>query len=153
MGSLYTMWLSELGTFEMFWDLKIYSITDTGILWYDLHGYVVLVLVLVLIKDDLFIKRMLATWHPYTRASFLCQWLQSDTGKCMLSSPPASPLPKYGRNRVRAGRRTKTQPKRVIRANVCLVRHPCHNLAYDTKTVNTYGDPNPSKRYQAQPKY
>ena len=95
---------------------------------------------------------MLATWHPYTRASFLCQSLQSDTGKRMLSSPPAVPLPKFGRNRVRAGRRTKTQPKRVIRANVCLVRHPCHNLAYDTKTVNTYGDPNPSKRYQAQPK-
>mgnify|MGYP002808384424 CR=1 FL=1 len=40
MGSLYTMWLSELGTFEMFWDLKIYSITETGTLWYDLHGYV-----------------------------------------------------------------------------------------------------------------
>ena len=34
-----------------------------------------LVLVLVLIKDHLFIKRTLATWHPYTRASFLCQWL------------------------------------------------------------------------------
>ena len=31
----------------------------------------VLVLVLVLIKDHLFIKRMLATWHPYTRASFI----------------------------------------------------------------------------------
>ena len=120
---------------------------------YSRKSHLVLVLVLVLIKDHLFIKRMLATWHPYTRASILCQWLQSDTGKRMLSSPPASPLPKYGRNRVRAGRRTKTQPKRVIRANVCLVRHPCHNLAYDTKTVNTYGDPDPSKRYQAQPKY
>ena len=47
----------------------------------------VLVLVLVLIKDDFFIKRMLATWHPYTRASFLCQCLQSDTGKRMLPSP------------------------------------------------------------------
>ena len=68
----------------------------------------------------------------------------------MLSSPLASPLPKYGRNRIRAGRRTKTQPKRVIRANVCLVRHPCHNLAYDTKTTNTYREPNPSKRYQVQ---
>ena len=33
----------------------------------------VLVLVLVLIKDHFIIKRMLATWHPYTRASFLCQ--------------------------------------------------------------------------------
>ena len=98
----------------------------------------VLVLVLVLIKDLLIIKRMLATWHPYTRASFLCQWLQSDTGKRMLSSPPASPLPKYGRNRIRAGQRTKTQPNIVIRANVCLVRHPCHNFAYDTETVNTY---------------
>ena len=32
-------------------------------------------LVLVLIKDHFFIKRMLATWHPYTRASLLCQWL------------------------------------------------------------------------------
>ena len=86
-----------------------------------------LILVLVLNKDYFIIKRMLATWNPYTRASFLCQCLQVDTGKCMLSSPPASPLPKYGRNRIRAGRRTKTQPKRVIRANVCLVRHPCHN--------------------------
>ena len=70
---------------------------------------------------------MLATWHPYTRASFLCQWLQSDTGKHMLSSPPASPLPKYGRNRIRAGRRTKTQPKRVIRANVHGSHHHPHN--------------------------
>ena len=70
-----------------------------------------IVLVLVLIKDHFFIKRMLATWHPYTRASILCQWLQSDTGERMLSSPPASPLPKYGRNRIRAGRRTKIQPK------------------------------------------
>ena len=113
----------------------------------------VLVLVLVLIKDDFFIKRMLATWHPYTRASFLCQWLKSDTGKRMLSSPPASPLPKYGRNRIRAGRRTKTQPKRVIRTNVYLVRNPCHNLAYDTETVSTYREPDPSKRYQAQPRY
>ena len=40
MGSLYTMWLSELGTFAMFWDLKIYSITESYVLWYDLHGYV-----------------------------------------------------------------------------------------------------------------
>ena len=40
MGSLYKIWLSELGTFAMFWDLKIYSITDTDILWYDLHEYV-----------------------------------------------------------------------------------------------------------------
>ena len=96
---------------------------------------------------------MLATWHPYIRASFLCQWLQSDTGNRILSSPPASPLLKYGRNRITAGRRTKTQPKKVSPANVCLVRHPCHNLAYDTETVNTYREPNLSKRYQAQPKY
>ena len=40
MGSLYTMWLSELGTFAMFWDLKIHSITETDILWYDLREYV-----------------------------------------------------------------------------------------------------------------
>ena len=40
MGSLHTMWLSELRTFAMFWDLKIYSITETDILWYDLHEYV-----------------------------------------------------------------------------------------------------------------
>ena len=45
----------------------------------------------------------------------------------MLSSPPASPLPKYGRNRLRAGRRTKTQPKRVIRANVHGSHHHPHN--------------------------
>ena len=35
-----TMWLSELGTFAMFWDLKIHSITETDILWYDLREYV-----------------------------------------------------------------------------------------------------------------
>ena len=90
---------------------------------------VVLVLVLVLYKDHVTIKRMLAPkgiripgLHSYVRGYNLTQ------EKRMLSSPPASPLPKYGRNRIRAGRRTKTQPKRVIRANVCLVRHPCHNL-------------------------
>ena len=52
--------------------------------------------------------------HPYTRVSFLHQSLQTDIGKRMLSSPPASLLPRYGRNRIRAGRRTKTQLKRVI---------------------------------------
>ena len=45
----------------------------------------------------------------------------------MLSPPPASLLPRYGRNRIRAGRRTKTQLKRVIQANVCLARRPCQN--------------------------
>ena len=35
----------------------------------------VLVLVLVLIKDHFTIKSMLTTWHPYTRATFLCQGL------------------------------------------------------------------------------
>ena len=34
------MWLSELGTFAMCWDLKNCSITETDILWYDLHEYV-----------------------------------------------------------------------------------------------------------------
>ena len=87
----------------------------------------VVVLVLVLIKDDLFIKRMLTTWCPYTQASFLCQRLQSDVGKRMLSSPPASLLPRYGRNRIRAGRRAKTQLKRVIQANACLAQRPCQN--------------------------
>ena len=32
MGSLYTNWLSELVTFAMFWDLKIYSMIETDIL-------------------------------------------------------------------------------------------------------------------------
>ena len=32
MESVCTMWLSELGTFAMFCDLKIYSITKTDIL-------------------------------------------------------------------------------------------------------------------------
>ena len=35
-----TMWLSELGTFAMFWALKIQSITEADILWYDLREYV-----------------------------------------------------------------------------------------------------------------
>ena len=34
------MWLSELRTFAMFWDSKIYSIIETDILWYDLREYV-----------------------------------------------------------------------------------------------------------------
>ena len=89
------------------------------------HAYVFLVL--VFIKGPLTIKRMLSLRHPYTRASFLCKCLQADIGRRMLSSPPASLLPKYGRNRMRVGRRTKTQPKKVIRANVCLVRRPCQN--------------------------
>ena len=65
--------------------------------------------------------------HPYNRAIFLCHRLQFDIGKRMLSSPPASPLPKYARNRIRAGRRTKIQPKRVIQASVCLARRPGQN--------------------------
>ena len=40
MASLYTMWLSELGTFAVFWELKIHSMTETDILWYDLCDYV-----------------------------------------------------------------------------------------------------------------
>ena len=40
MGSLYTMWLSELGDLRNDLRLKIYSITDTDILWYDLREYV-----------------------------------------------------------------------------------------------------------------
>ena len=35
-----TMWLSELGTFAMFWDLKIQFTTETDILWFDLREYV-----------------------------------------------------------------------------------------------------------------
>ena len=89
----------------------------------DNHIY----LVLVLIKDPLTIKRMLSLRHLYTRDFFICQSLQADIGKRMLSSPPASLLPRYGRNRIRAGRRTKTQLKRVIQANVCLARLPCQN--------------------------
>ena len=48
---------------------------------YPLHS----VLVLVLIKDDLFIKRMLTIWNPCTRVSFLHQSLRADLGKRMLS--------------------------------------------------------------------
>ena len=40
MDPLYIMWLSELGIFAMFWGLKNYSITETDILWYDLHEYI-----------------------------------------------------------------------------------------------------------------
>ena len=65
--------------------------------------------------------------HPYTRDLFLYQSLQADIGKRMLSSPPASLLPRYGRNRIRAGRWTKTRLKRVIQANVFVVRLPCQN--------------------------
>ena len=40
MDPLYIMWLSELGIFAMFRGLKNYSITETDILWYDLHEYI-----------------------------------------------------------------------------------------------------------------
>ena len=40
MEGVCTMWLSELGTFAMFWGLKTHSITETDILWYDLREYV-----------------------------------------------------------------------------------------------------------------
>ena len=40
MDPLYRIWLSELGTFAICWDLKNCSITETDILWYDLHEYV-----------------------------------------------------------------------------------------------------------------
>ena len=39
-GCVHTMWLSELGTFAMFWGLKNPSITETDILWYDLREYI-----------------------------------------------------------------------------------------------------------------
>ena len=37
MEGVCTMWLSELGTFALLWGLKIPSITETDILWYDLR--------------------------------------------------------------------------------------------------------------------
>ena len=40
MEGVCTMWLSEVGTFAMFWGLKIHSMTETNILWYDLRDYV-----------------------------------------------------------------------------------------------------------------
>ena len=73
-------------------------------------------LVLVLIKDAFTIERMLSLRHPFTRDLFIHQSLQADIGKRMLASPPASLLSRYGRNRIRAGRRTKTQMKRVIQS-------------------------------------
>jgi len=39
MEGVCTMWLSELGTFAMFWGLEIPSITETDILWCDLREY------------------------------------------------------------------------------------------------------------------
>ena len=35
-----TMWLPELTTFAIFWDLKIYSMIETDILWYGLREHV-----------------------------------------------------------------------------------------------------------------
>ena len=52
---------------------------------------VLLVLVvLVLIKDHFIIKRMLATWHPYTRASFIISVNSTAPGTC---SPAGSRIP------------------------------------------------------------
>ena len=49
--------------------------------------------------------------------------LKIDIGKRMLSSPPASILPRFGRNQFKAGRRTMT----AIRVNACRARRPCQN--------------------------
>ena len=38
-GLFCTMWLSELKTSAIFWDLRIYSMIETDILWYDLREY------------------------------------------------------------------------------------------------------------------
>jgi hypothetical protein len=38
-GLFYTMRLSELEAFAMFWDLKNYSVIETDNLWYDLREY------------------------------------------------------------------------------------------------------------------
>ena len=40
MEGVCTMWLSELGTFAMFWGSRTPSITETDILWCDLREYV-----------------------------------------------------------------------------------------------------------------
>ena len=47
--------------------------------------------------------------------------LKIDIGKRTLSSPPASILPRFGRNQFKVGRRTMA----VLRVNACLVRRPC----------------------------
>ena len=39
------------------------------------------VVLVLLIKDHLFIKRMLTTWHPYTRASFFSERLSASPRK------------------------------------------------------------------------
>ena len=57
MDPLYIMWLSELGIFAMFWGLKNYSITETDILWYDLHEYI------CYYSCDLYISSPLLTWR------------------------------------------------------------------------------------------
>ena len=59
----------------------------------------------------------LAEIHSYIRV------FKTDIGKRMLSSPPASLLPRFGRNQFRAGRQTKT----AFRANACPARRPCQN--------------------------
>ena len=57
MEGVCTMWLSELGTFAMFWGLKNPSITATDILWYSLHEY------MCYYSCDLYISSPLLTWR------------------------------------------------------------------------------------------
>ena len=82
--------------------------------------------------------------HPYTRDLFLHQSLQADIGKRMLSSPPASLLPRYGRNRIRAGRQTKTQLKMSDSSQYLPSPTPLSESIYRWQsTVNTYREPSP----------
>ena len=100
MGSLYTMWLSELGPFAMFWDLKVYSMTETGILWYDLYEYV------YYYSWNLYISSLLLSWlclhcimnyplcmtHGFATANhydhaWTAKWAQNICKSSMLMSP------------------------------------------------------------------
>ena len=60
--------------------------------------------------------------------------LTTDIGKRMLSSPPASPLPKFDRNEFRAGRLTMTE----FRVNTCLARRPCQNQLITDSQQSTH---------------
>ena len=70
-----------------------------------------------------------------TRKKNYIRNLKTNIWKRMLPSPPASLLPRFGRNLFRAGRRIMTS----LRVNACLVRRLCQNqIIADSQTLNTY---------------
>ena len=130
MEGVYTIWLSELGTFEIFRDLNYSYITGTDVLWHDLHEYV------CYYSWDLSISSLLLPWlclhcimkyplcmtHDFATANhydhaWTAKWAQNICKLSMLMSPMQ--LRCDGRQHGRRGRLYATKVKWNIYPTGC----------------------------------